>query len=88
MYQQKGFIHLLPLFLIFFVGIVVAVVLVSGGIVKFPSSLKNFTTIITTKKAETPVEVKTEYKNPFAKESQYVNPFDQYKSPFLSLKQK
>lgn len=28
------------------------------------------------------VELKTEYKNPFNKETQYVNPFDTYKNPF------
>lgn len=32
------------------------------------------------------VEIKTEYSNPFKQEAQYVNPFDTYKSPFLSLK--
>ena len=29
------------------------------------------------------VQLKTEYKNPFAKETQYVNPFDDYKNPFV-----
>ena len=28
------------------------------------------------------------FKNPFAKESQYVNPFDTFKSPFYALKDK
>lgn len=32
------------------------------------------------------VEIKTKYDNPFKQEAQYVNPFDTYKSPFLSLK--
>lgn len=32
------------------------------------------------------VELKSEYKNPFAKQSQYINPFDQYKSPFHALR--
>ena len=29
------------------------------------------------------VNLKTEYKNPFTKETQYVNPFDKYKNPFV-----
>ena len=28
-------------------------------------------------------QLKTEYKNPFAKETQYVNPFKTYKNPFI-----
>jgi len=32
------------------------------------------------------VVLKKEYKNPFDKNSQYVNPFAQYKNPFDSLK--
>ena len=35
---------------------------------------------------EPKVALKTEYKNPFEKESQYVNPFDQFKNPFHNLK--
>ena len=31
------------------------------------------------------VQLKTEYSNPFQKETQYVNPFDQYKNPFLTV---
>ena len=32
------------------------------------------------------VQLKTEYKNPFSKETQYVNPFDTYKNPFVVSK--
>lgn len=32
------------------------------------------------------VQLKTEYKNPFAKETQYVNPFEDYKNPFVVAK--
>lgn len=35
---------------------------------------------------EPKVTVKTEYQNPLKKETQYVNPFDQYKSPLVNLK--
>lgn len=31
----------------------------------------------------TNVELKSEYKNPFKKETQYVNPFETYKNPFV-----
>ncbi len=29
------------------------------------------------------VKLKTEYQNPFAKDTQYVNPFETYKNPFV-----
>ena len=32
------------------------------------------------------VQLKTEYKNPFTKETQYINPFDEYKNPFVVAK--
>lgn len=32
------------------------------------------------------VSLKKDYKNPFDKDTQYVNPFSQYKNPFDSLK--
>lgn len=32
------------------------------------------------------VSIKTEYKNPFKKETQYVNPFETYKNPFTIAK--
>lgn len=32
------------------------------------------------------VQLKTEYKNPFSKETQYVNPFEDYKNPFVVAK--
>lgn len=32
------------------------------------------------------VSLKTDYKNPFDKDTQYINPFSQYKNPFDSLK--
>lgn len=32
------------------------------------------------------ISTKTEYKNPFKKETQYVNPFETYKNPFVVSK--
>lgn len=36
---------------------------------------------------ESGVSIQNIYKNPFKKESQYVNAFDQFKSPMLGLKE-
>ena len=30
------------------------------------------------------VEIKTTYKNPFDKNTQYINPFEKYKNPFVA----
>lgn len=74
MNNQKGVVHLLLLLII--VAIVGgAIYLVYKGYIKLPS------TSLFQKK--TNVELKTEYKNPFKKETQYVNPFDKYKNPFV-----
>lgn len=35
---------------------------------------------------ESTVTLKTDYQNPFDKNTQYVNPFSEYKNPFDSLK--
>lgn len=71
---QRGIIHLLPLVLI--AALVVGVILVLTGKFKIPS--------VPFGQKQPKVELKTEYKNPFNKESQYVNPFDQYKNPFVT----
>lgn len=42
-------------------------------------------TITPTKSKEPTVSLKKEYKNPFDKNAQYVNPFSQYKNPFDNL---
>jgi hypothetical protein len=39
-----------------------------------------------TPKKEVQVPLNTQYNNPFDKNSQYVNPFSQYKNPFDTLK--
>ena len=73
--SQKGVLHLLPLFLIALL-LAGAFYLFYSGIIKLPSSLP-----FPQKQPE--VKLKTEYKNPFSKETQYVNPFDAYKNPFV-----
>ena len=73
--SQRGIIHLLPLLLI--VAVVgVVIFLVSQGKIKLPG-------LPFGQKAQPKVELKTEYKNPFNKETQYVNPFETYKNPFV-----
>ncbi len=70
MSRQKG--NIVPVLLIIIVilaGVVVYFVY-SKGLIKNPLQ----------KSPE--VGLKTEYKNPFQKESQYLNPFDENKNPF------
>ena len=78
MTSQKGIIHLaLPiLFLLILVGAAL-VFLIYFGIIKNPFGNLPF---IGQKSAK--VSTKTEYKNPFDKGTQYINPFETYKNPF------
>ena len=68
---------------IIIIGVVVIGVITYIGLaikIKIPS---NPLTILQ-KKAT--VNLKTAYKNPFKKETQYVNPFETYKNPFVVSK--
>ncbi len=76
--RQRGFIHLLPLLLIV-VAVGVVIYLISQGKIKLPN-------IPFLQQKATNVELKSEYKNPFKKETQYVNPFETYKNPFAIAK--
>lgn len=80
--NQKGVVALaVPLLLLFIVAAVVFV-LVSSGIIKttrLPS--------LPGQKKEPTVSLQNQYKNPFDKGTQYVNPFSGYKNPFDILKQ-
>lgn len=75
---KKGTVHLtVPLIVIIAaVWVFVAYLLINKGLISRPALLKK----------EPTVELKTQYQNPFKKETQYVNPFDQYKSPFSHLR--
>lgn len=77
-HSQDGFAHLFLILvgLVLLVGAGVVIFLVSQGRVSLPGGPQA---------ARPSVSLKTEYKNPFAKESQYVNPFDEFKSPFVNL---
>jgi predicted PurR-regulated permease PerM len=60
--------------------IVIGLILIFLGAIKVPLSPTSITTILQKKPT---VQLKTEYNNPFAKETQYVNPFEKYKNPFV-----
>ena len=79
MNNEKGVIHLLlPLLIFVIVG--VGIFLITQGYINIPGV--SFPSIpLFEKKAS--YELKSEYKNPFKKETQYVNPFDKYKNPFV-----
>ncbi|MEK7534027.1 MAG: hypothetical protein AAB600_01690 [Patescibacteria group bacterium] len=79
--NRKAFIGL-PLVLLV-VGIVF-VVLVRFGIIKDPFPLKTIPFL--QKQKEPKVSIKTKYNNPFDKKTQYVNPFEAYKNPFVVAK--
>lgn len=77
MTNQRGFIHLL---------LILIIVLVIGGIgvgVYLVSKPQIFKSKASSAENLPKVELKSEYKNPFDKNTQYVNPFDQYKNPFV-----
>lgn len=74
--HQRGIVHLLPLLLI--AAVIIGAILVFTGKLKLPS-LPFF-------QKGPKVELKTEYKNPFKQETQYVNPFETYKNPFTIAK--
>ncbi len=79
MHNQKGVIHLaLPLLLLLIAALFA---LIYFGVIKNP--LKNLPIIGKLGQNQPKVELKKEYKNPFAKKTQYVNPFDTYKNPFV-----
>ena len=72
--SQRGIVHLFPLLLI--AALIIGVILVLTGTIKGPA--------IPFLQKKPTVELKTEYNNPFNKETQYVNPFDTYKNPFVT----
>ena len=79
MHKQKGVIHLaLPLFLLLAIA-AVFFGLIYFGVIKNP--IKNIPFL--SKNQQPSVKLKTEYNNPFKKETQYVNPFQTYKNPFV-----
>lgn len=62
---------------VFIVGIVFSILIAAGV-------TKNFRKTTSSKQPQ--VAIKSEYKNPFKKDTQYVNPFETYKNPFVLAK--
>lgn len=78
MNNQKGIVHLaLILVVLLILGGAVGFFLISKGVIKNP-----FQNLPFFGQKGPAVNIKTEYENPFKKETQYVNPFDEYKNPF------
>ncbi len=73
MKNKSAFAHLALVVIIAVAVGLLLLVLISKNKVSLPGAKK-----------EPTVQVKSEYKNPFNKDTQYVNPFDQYKSPFIN----
>lgn len=71
---KNGFAHVLLLVIMLAATALLLYFLVSSGKLNIPGL---------TKKPN--VELKTEYKNPFDRETQYVNPFQEYKNPFNNI---
>lgn len=81
MNNQKGVVHLVLIVVVLLLIAGAVYALVYFGIIKNP--LNNLPIVGT---SQPKVEVKTEYQNPFKKETQYVNPFQSYKNPFVIAK--
>ena len=79
MYNQKGVIHLAVPFLLLLIAVVVFALLFLG-VIKNP--LQNIPFLNNIRLPGSNAGIKTDYQNPFKKETQYVNPFETYKNPF------
>ena len=82
MNKQKGIIHLALLLVLLPIVIAGFFALSYFGIIKLPSFLNK----IPFTSPGSKVELTKEYQNPFKKETQYVNPFQEYKNPFVTNK--
>ena len=78
MSNSRGIIHLIPLFVVLAILGVVGFFLISGK-TKLP-----FEVPFLTQKPN--VKIQKQYSNPLSKETQYVNPFNEFKNPFTVSK--
>ncbi|MDO8619002.1 MAG: hypothetical protein Q7R49_03625 [Candidatus Daviesbacteria bacterium] len=74
MHKERGFAHLILL--------LVVILLIGAGIYFIKQGKFNLPSIPFLQNGPK-VDLKTEYKNPFNKETQFVNPFNKYKNPFV-----
>lgn len=80
--DQRGVVHLLPVLLLV-VAAISFVLLISFGVVQNP--FENIKTPFGGKGKEPTVSLRADYRNPFDKSNQYVNPFSTYKNPFDAI---
>ena len=78
--SEKGVVHLLPLLAILGLAALATFILVSKGVI--PNPIPEQLRLL----QKPGVELKSQYTNPFKADTQYVNPFSQYKNPFDFLK--
>lgn len=78
MTKEQGFTPL-ALLLIITVLIALGYILISQGVIKIPSQLNPSNKQPTQSSS---ANLKNIYQNPFEKDTQYVNPFSEYKNPF------
>ena len=87
---RRAWSHKTTIFLLVVGGLAVVLVLVivAVGFGRRPGGLKSPLSIlpVSQKKSSTP-QLTEKYQNPFERETQYVNPFQEFKSPFQSLQQ-
>lgn len=83
--NQLGVIHLLiPLLLLIIGGVVFSAFVFFG---KFNNPFPSVVDQVKKQSSQAfAVVLKNDYKNPFDKTSQYVNPFAQYKNPFDAIR--
>lgn len=71
----------------FFILIIIILILLGISFALIWSSIKKEKPTLKVSSSKEPkVQLKKEYKNPFSKDTQYVNPFSKYKNPFDNLK--
>lgn len=75
---KKGIAHILPVILI-------AIVVIGVWLLIYTFVLKKKVSLPGLSGKEPTVELKKDYKNPFNKNAQYVNPFDDFKNPLAQL---
>lgn len=74
MKNKRGIAHILVLLFLLAIPLIIIAVLALTGKINIPGLSK-----------QPNVKLKSEYKNPFDKETQYVNPFSEYKNPFDNI---
>lgn len=84
MSKEEGFAPIVLLLLVAG-GALVVYFLATSGVLKLPANVQ-VPKLTTDSSKESSVGLKSEYKNPFDKNAQYVNPFAEYKNPFDNLK--